>query len=194
MSTPATASPSQIDRYAKHFREIKADAEALIESTDHSVLRTPPAPGEWSAVQCLDHLNTAGWLLLARMERQINDAQENGPFGEEPFRYGFVSRTFIRLMNPESRLSIPAPPSYEPEMQDTLEPHAVATEFLQLQDDLLACIERSRGLDLRRVRVPSPALPIVSLSLGAWYEATIAHEKRHLSQARKAVSRVQTEG
>lgn len=193
MPTPATAPPSQIDEYANRFREIKTDAEALINNTDDSTLRTPPAPGEWSAVQCLDHLNTAGWLLLARIERQINDAQENGPYGEEPFQYGFVSRMFIRLMNPESRLSIPAPPSYEPEMKDTLEPHAVATEFLQLQDDLLGCIERSRGLDLRRVRVPSPALPIVSLSLGAWYEATIAHEKRHLTQARNAVARVQQE-
>lgn len=189
MPTPATAS-SQIDEYIRGFREIKSDAKELVEETDDRVLCQQPGPGEWSAAQWLDHLNTAGWLLLTRMERQINDAQENGPFGEEPFRYGFISRTFVRLMDPESSVSIPAPPSYEP-ADHALEPHAVATEFIQLQDDFIHCVESSRGLDLRRVRVPSPALPIFSISLGAWYEATIAHENRHLTQARKAIDRIE---
>lgn len=189
MPSPATAS-SQIDDYIRGFREVKADAKQLVDETDDRVLRQQPASGEWSAVQCLDHLNTAGWLLLTRMERQINDAQENGPFGGEPFQYGFISRTFVRLMDPESSVSIPAPPSYEP-ADHSLEPHAVATEFIQLQDDFIRCVESSRGLDLRRVRVPSPALPIVSISLGAWYEATIAHENRHLTQARNAISRIE---
>ena len=191
MPTPATAS-SQIDGYIRGFREVKTDAKRLVDETDDTVLCRQPAPGEWSAVQCLDHLNTAGWLLLTRMERQMNDAQENGPFGEEPFEYGFVSRTFVRLMDPESSVSIPAPSSYEPSDDDTLDPHAVTTEFLQLQDDLISCVEQSKGLDLRRVRVPSPALPIVSISLGAWYEATIAHENRHLVQARNAISRIES--
>lgn len=190
MPTPATAS-SQIDGYIQGFRGVKADAKHLVDQTDDHVLVQQPAPGEWSAAQCLDHLNIAGWLLLARMERQINDAQENGPYGEEPFEYGFISRTFVRLMDPESPVSIPAPPSYKPSDDGTLDPHTATKEFVQLQDDFIHCIEDSKGLDLRRVRVPSPALPIVSISLGAWYEATIAHENRHLTQARNAISRIE---
>jgi hypothetical protein len=42
--------------------------------------------------------------------------------------------------------------------------------------------------------VASPALPILSISLGAWYEATIAHEQRHLKQARDAVEHVRAGG
>ncbi|PEN14315.1 hypothetical protein CRI94_04560 [Longibacter salinarum] len=186
MPSPDIASP-QIERYLQGFRDIKSNAEALVHGTDDEILNTPPAPDAWSAIQCFDHLNTAGWLLLARMERSINDAEENGPYGEGPFEYGFVSRMMIRLMQPSSRLSIPAPASYAPDAHNTLEPHAVTTEFLQLQDDLIHCCERSTGLDLRNVRVASPAVPIVSISLGAWYEATIAHEERHLAQARNAV-------
>jgi len=193
MPSSGTAAPP-IQPYLTGFQTIKRDAEALIHSAEEDVLNTAPAPDAWSAVQCLDHLNTAGWLLLTRMERRINDAKENGPFGEGPFRYGFVSRIMIRLMQPSSRLSIPAPPSYEPDARSTLDPHAVTTEFLQLQDDFIACCQRSEGLDLRNVRVASPALPILSISLGAWYEATIAHEQRHLKQARDAVERVRVGG
>ncbi|HHP7239567.1 DinB family protein [Longibacter sp.] len=193
MPSPGTTAPA-IQPYLTGFQTIKRDAEALIHSAEDDVLNTAPAPDAWSAIQCLDHLNTAGWLLLTRMERRINDAEENGPFGQGPFRYGFVSRIMIRLMQPSSILSIPAPSSYTPDARHTLETNAVATEFLQLQDDFIACCERSEGLDLRKVRVASPAMPILSISLGAWYEATIAHEQRHLKQARDAVERVRAGG
>lgn len=186
MSVSDTAS-TQIERYARGFREIKSRAEELVASHSDDALNTPPAPDAWTAVQCLDHLNTAGWLLLTRIERQINHAEEQGIVGNGPFRYGFVSRTMIRLMQPTSSVSIPAPPSFMPDAPSTLDPHAVATEFVQLQDDFIRCCQRSKGLDLRRIRVPSPALPILSISLGAWYEATIAHEQRHLKQAEEAV-------
>lgn len=190
MPSPTTASSSQIERYAQDFRAIRNEAQSLAEGVPDEVLLRPPEPGRWSAAQCLDHLNTAGWLLLARMERQINDAKEHGPFGEGPFRYGFVSRTMIWLMQPTSNVPIPAPTSYKPDAPSTLQAHAVVTEFLQLQDDLVDCVQRSKGLDLRRVRVPSPAAPILTISLGAWYEATIAHERRHLAQAEAAVAAV----
>lgn len=184
---------NQLEEYARDFKALKSEAETLVADAGEAELNQAPASGAWTAVQCLAHLNTAGWLLLARMERQIDEARENGPYGDPPFTYGFVSRTFVRMMQPDSTLSIPSPPSYKPDPPYTLTSGAVTEEFLQLQDDLLACVEQSEGLDLRRVRVPSPALPILSISLGAWYEATIAHERRHLAQARRAVEAVQAE-
>jgi hypothetical protein len=184
---------NQLEEYAREFQALKSDAETLVAEAGEAELNQAPASGAWTAVQCLAHLNTAGWLLLTRLERQINDARENGPYGEPPFTYGFVSRTFVKMMRPDSSLSIPSPPSYRPDPPYTLTSEAVVEEFLQLQDDLLACVEQSEGLDLRRVRVPSPALPILSISLGAWYEATIAHERRHLAQARRAVETVQAQ-
>ncbi len=190
MPSSTTASSSQIEQYANRFRSVRAEAQSLVAGVSDEVLLRPPEPGRWSAAQCFDHLNTVGWLLLSRMERQINDAQEHGPFGEEPFRYGFVSRTMIWLMQPTSNVPIPAPSSYTPDAPFTLQAHTVVTEFLQLQDDLVDCVHRSKGLDLRRVRVPSPAAPILTISLGAWYEATIAHERRHLAQAESAVAAV----
>lgn len=184
---------NQLEQYTRDFEALKSEAETLVAEAGEAELNQAPASGAWTAVQCLAHLNTAGWLLLTRLERQISDAHENGPYGEPPFTYGFASRTFVKMMQPDSSLSIPSPPSYRPDPPYTLTSGAVVDEFLQLQDDLLTCVDRSEGLDLRRVRVPSPALPIFSISLGAWYEATIAHERRHLAQAHRAVESVQAE-
>ena len=61
----------------------------------------------------------------------------------------------------------------------------IVTEFMEWQDKLGATIRRADGLDLRRARGRSPALPLIKWSLGALFAITLAHERRHLWQARQ---------
>ena len=189
MSDPDTLS-SQLQRYRQGFLDHKATARLLVENVPDAELTTPPAPDAWSAVQCLDHLNTVGWLLLERMEPVLQDAMQNGPHGTPPFRYGFISRWFVRLMDPDDSFSIPAPSSYEPDEASTLRPSETVQAFLRLQDGFADCIASAEGVDLRAVRVGSPALPLLRISAGAWVEATILHEARHLQQAQAAIDAV----
>lgn len=65
-------------------------------------------------------------------------------------------------------------------------------EFLALQDELAEHVNEAEGIDLRRLRLSSPAIPLLRISLGAWFEATLAHERRHLSQARRVLSTVRS--
>ena len=44
-------------------------------------------------------------------------------------------------------------------------------------------LNSANGLDLERIRVRSPAVPLIKLSLGAAFEIQAAHERRHLLQA-----------
>lgn len=57
------------------------------------------------------------------------------------------------------------------------------SEFSALQSRLVGCVERSDGLDLRRVKVASPVSRLVRVSLGAWFAALIVHEQNHIAQA-----------
>lgn len=180
----------QLDDYRTGFADLKEDATSLFNDVDSDVLTARPDPEQWSAVQCIDHLNTAGWLLLRSMEAAIQTGQAEGPYGEPPFKYGFVSRWFVQVLEPSSGWSFDAPPLFEPDDPNTLYPDEVVGEFLALQDQFSACVVDAEGLDLRRIRLPSPVVPLLRISLGAWFEASLAHEHRHLAQARRTLNTV----
>jgi hypothetical protein len=181
---------SQLDAYRTQFQDIKSDAAALVDGVDAARLRTRPDAETWSAAQLFDHMNTAGWLLLSSMESAIQDGHRQGRYGTPPFEYGFVSRWFIRSMKPSSGWTFTAPSVFEPEAADTLYPSEVLNEFQGLQDQFAQCVVDAEGLDLRGIRVASPAVPLLRISLGAWFEATVAHERRHLAQLQRVLSAV----
>lgn len=174
---------SQLEEYQSDFRTIKTEATRLVEELDEETLRTPPDDDTWSVAQVFDHLNTTVWPLLNELENAIQTGQDNGPYGTPPFEYGVVSRWFIRSMKPSS-WALPAPSVLQPEESNTLYPHETIEEFRGLQDQFANCVESAEGLDLRRIRVGSPVFPLLRISIGAWFEATIAHERRHLAQIR----------
>ena len=180
----------QLTEYREAFLTLKDEARHLVQDVDDEWMTTVPDGNAWSVVQIFDHVNTAGWLLLSEMERVIRRAHENGPYGEPPFRYGFISRWFVRSMKPSSGWTFTAPSAYEPDPPETLYPQEAVQDFLALQDDFASCIPMTEGLHLRRIRLSSPAVPLLRLSLGAWFEATIAHQRRHLSQAEATLARL----
>ncbi|PSQ96379.1 MAG: hypothetical protein BRD55_06850 [Bacteroidetes bacterium SW_9_63_38] len=181
---------AQLEQYQSHFYDVKAEAGALIEDADADRLRTPPDDDTWSVAQVFDHLNTAGWLLLPELETAIRNGHEHGPYGEPPFEYGIVSRWFVRSMQPASGWTFTAPSVFKPSPPETLYPQEALEEFCALQDHLADCVAETDGLDLRRIRVGSPAVPLLRVGLGAWFEATVAHEHRHLDQARTILDAV----
>ena len=182
----------QLEDYQSRFIKLKDDATTLVADVNPATLQARPNPDTWAAVQCIDHLNTAGWLLLRSLEKTIQRAQKKGPFGDPPFEYGFVSRWFVHVMKPSSGWTFDAPSLFEPEAPNTLYPNEAVDEFLALQDELAEHVEATKGLDLRRLRLSSPAIPLLRISLGAWFEATLAHEKRHLEQARDVLQAVRS--
>lgn len=180
----------QLDGYRTGFADLKDEATALVRDVDADTMRRRPTPDLWSAAQCFDHLNTAGWLLLRSVEEAIQQGHAEGPYGEPPFQYGVVSRWFVHVLEPSSGWTFDAPSLFEPDAPETLYPDEVVDEFLALQDQFADYVEAAEGLDLRRIRLGSPAIPLLRVSLGAWFEATLAHERRHLAQARRALQAV----
>lgn len=184
----------QLKNYRFGFRTLEENAAHLVEGVDDEVLLTSPDEGTWSVAQIFDHLNATGKPLLNALQDAIRAGQEKGPYGNPPFEYGIVSRWFIRAMRPSSTWSLPAPPVLQPAKSAQIDPFETLYIFRGLQNQFADCVSEAEGLDLRRIRVPSPSVPIFRVSMGAWFEATIAHEQRHLDQAREVLSAVSVTG
>jgi len=61
----------------------------------------------------------------------------------------------------------------------------VISRFMDWQEQIDIRLQRADGLDLQRAKQRSPILPILTWRLGTFFALTLAHERRHLWQARQ---------
>jgi hypothetical protein len=61
----------------------------------------------------------------------------------------------------------------------------VLRDFSAIRDQLAERVRQADGLDLARVRVTSPVNRMIRLPLGAYFAFILAHDRRHLWQARQ---------
>ena len=85
-----------------------------------------------------------------------------------------------------ARLRASAPKAFQPEPGRSR--HNVMAAFRAYQVQYVDRLRQANGLDLARARVASPALRWVRMPLGSAFAMTLAHERRHLAQARRVLS------
>jgi len=179
---------SEIREYIAQVRAVKADAEALVAGMTDRQFNWREAPGRWSVGQCLDHLNVAVGKTLPRFDSSIEEARARGWMGQGPFTYSRFARWMIGSMEPPAKRRYTTSKIFVPSDAATLRVAEILPEFLRVRDELIARLERSEGLDLKRARVTSPVSRFFRMSLGGYFGFVIAHERRHLWQARQVMA------
>lgn len=162
----------------------RAEARSLCDGLSAEQLLWRPAPGAWGIAECLDHLVRAGSWFVKQAGHGLADARARGLRAEGPFRLSWLDRLAVRVLEPPvRRLRVRAPRGSEPPAD--LDPRAAVRAFDRLQDGLAERLRECDGWDLRRARTRSPWHPAIKLSLGGLLHVTLAHERRHLWQARR---------
>jgi hypothetical protein len=92
-------------------------------------------------------------------------------------------------MEPPPRRRFKTPRSFTPSHGQPVT--ALLPTFLHLQDQFTYLLEQANGLDLARIKIPSPATSLLKFSLGQAFALNAAHERRHLWQARRVRSHPQ---
>lgn len=183
MSSPGDAPRilhAELAEYRRQLRDVRADAEKLVEGLTDSQFNWSPAPGRWSIAECLDHLNN-GWRVLDKLDRKIASATEQGLRGEGPYRHPLLGRLYVRLMEPPPKIRARSPKAYVPKPDQPVS--AVAPRFLELQEKIIERVVAADGLDLGGIRMSSPISRRFRMSLGQWFAFLAAHERRHVWQA-----------
>ena len=162
---------------------IRRDGEAIASGLSDAQFNWQPEPGRWSIGQCLNHLNVGITLVLPAFDQAILEGSAHGKRSPGPFRYGFFSRMIIASMEPPPRFRMKTP------MKNSAgSNHRIATvqpEFARLRDEFAERVRRSDGLDLARIRTISPVNRLIRMPLGAYFHFILAHDRRHLWQARQ---------
>ncbi len=176
----------ELEDYARQIDSVNAEAQALIDSHSPAALMHPAPGGGWSVAECLDHVAVTAEKYIPVLRQALEEGRANGATGQGPFQYGFMARTFLWMLEPPVRMRVKAPTGFAPRPQPDVAAALAAylTQHAELQKVLLL----ADGLDLAAIRVTSPASDKIKFPVGAAIGILTAHARRHLWQARKALS------
>jgi len=178
----------ELEIYKHEFEQIIGDAQELTSGLTEAQFNWRPRAGEWSIEECLAHLTMIDQAQADLLEQSIERARADGVTGAGPFEYPAWERYLLREIEPPVRNPIPAPKRFVPVHGQPVT--GILPTFLHVERRFLAQIERADGLDLRRVKVASPMARLVKFSLGGTLAMAAAHDRRHLTQARKVRERL----
>lgn len=174
---------------AATFDEARDRLRALVAETDPDTFNRKPSPKAWSAGECVVHLNKTSKAYLALLEEAFGPDAPRGAVEGRP-EWGWMARRFIAAVTPGSR-PLPTggpmkPPAAEGDRSD-IDPDRALARFDADTDRWLAICEQTEGLDLQRIKIRSPFLPVVKFPAAVFVEAMGQHALRHVGQAERAV-------
>lgn len=163
------------------FSAIEDDATRLLEGVSDAQFNWRPAPGQWSIGECLAHLNVVDGADLDPLARAVIDARAKGLTATGPFRYSRLAAWFVTKMEPPAKMKVKAPALYQPRPDQSAS--TVIAEFQRIHARLGEIVAMADGLDLARVKVPTPIAQWIRFSLTPRLRLLAAHDRRHLWQA-----------
>ena len=157
------------------------EAIRVFQNLDDAILLRPSVSGGWSIAQCLEHLNSYGYYYLPRIQQALERSAGND---SGDFKSTWLGNYFARLMDPSSgKKKFKAFKDHIPSAH--LEAPKVVAEFIRQQELLLHYLRQARSVNLDSPRIPISIFQWIKLKPGDVFQFVIAHDERHLQQARR---------
>jgi hypothetical protein len=179
----------QLAALARELDAATAHARGLVQAHTLDVLAERPAPGRWSAIECLTHLTRTAAIYEPLLEQTVDAARAHGLRGAGPYRMDLPGRFLRWLLEPPVRVRTRTFAAAEP--VDAGMPSEVLPRFVAAQSTLLFQLRAADGVALDRVTIVSPFDRRLRYNLYSCFAIIAAHERRHLWQAERAAAQVE---
>ncbi len=160
------------------------DSVKIFQNLSAEQLLKPAANGGWSIAQCLWHLNSYGDYYLPKIKAGLTKNHQANPY----FKSTWLGSYFTRMMKPSAQMKkFKALKDHVPPLE--MDAHKIVAEFIQQQEFFLRFLKQARQTDMNKIRIPISILRWVKLKLGDVFQFIVAHNERHLQQAKKIIDR-----
>jgi uncharacterized damage-inducible protein DinB len=174
------------------LNELTEDVSRLIEAAeffkqaDKSKLVYQVDKAKWSVVQCLEHLNAYGRIYLPAIEKKMEEKTDTHIAW---FNSGYWGEKFTKSMKPTNVFEIKNKMKGLKKFSfpNSLNVDTVLNEFHEQQLKLQALLKAARERDLNQNHIPITLTKLVKLRLGDAFRFLVAHEQRHMIQARNTL-------
>jgi hypothetical protein len=171
----------ELDEFRRQFEELSDGAVELAGTLTDEQYNWRPSQHAWSIGECIEHLNATARQYLPALDEGIADAIRRGVYGEGPFRYVWLGRLFVKVVEPPPRIRFRAARALVPPPRRPRQESVAAFRAYQVQ--YVDRLRQANGLDLARAYVKAPGSNWIRIQLGVGLLVTVAHERRHLYQA-----------
>jgi hypothetical protein len=174
-----------LNELAEDVKRVKESAE-FFNSVDKTKMVYCPAKGKWSAVQVLEHLNAYNRHYLPLIEKELSVVSYDT---NSWFSSGYWGEKFTKMMKPSNVYEVKNKMKTSKKMSfpNSLNVDTVLKEFLAGQDKLLQLLQMAKGKDLAKIHIPLTITKLIKFKLGDTFRFLIAHEQRHIIQARNTI-------
>ena len=176
----------QVEELEGGFESSTTAAARLFAEHPADALTLRPEEGSWSAAECMAHLSLTAAASVPLLEEAVVDLRARGLVSDAPDRMDWLGRLLRWTLEPPPRLRTGTAAPFEPRGAEPLD--EVLPEFRRQQSRLVAVLRSAEGLDLSARKVVSPFNSRVRYNAYAMFRILETHERRHLWQAKRAVS------
>jgi hypothetical protein len=163
-------------------REVQATFGGLI---DHQ-LNWRPGLNRWSVAQCFVHLLMTNELMFRASEDALKGTAPASLWRRLPFLPRIFGPMLIRSQSPTSARKFVASPNAQPATSDI--PADVVHRFVDQQRHAVSLVERLDEPSAARAIMTSPFAKVVTYSVLDGWRLVVAHDRRHMEQARRVMS------
>lgn len=159
-------------------------ADALLQQNTGQLNREP-APGKWSALQCMAHLNSYASHYLPAFEKAIERSLKKNKVFTNEIHSTWLGKKCIQsvLVTNTKKMKAPSRHNHRGKVFEK----TVIETFLGHQQRLLQVLEKAAGINLARTHTRIEIMPLLRLHLGDFLQFFVYHQARHLAQAERAL-------
>lgn len=172
--------PVLIDVARKVPAEVRAEFGAL--RTDQ--LNWKPAADKWSVGQCFDHLLTSNSEYFPIFDRVLQGQKTSNTIWESlPGLPRFWGQMLIKSVSPDTARKQKAPKIFAPATSAV--DAGIIPRFIDQQERVIGYLNTITDVDADRIIITSPVARVITYSLLDACRVIVAHEQRHILQARR---------
>lgn len=145
-----------------------------------------PDEARWGVAQCFDHLVTANRLMLQSAAAALDESQPRTVWQRLPVLPGMFGRLMIRSLTPTATRKLRAPMSARPAFSEL--PGDIVRRFADQQREAAAWMAEVGEGRAERTIMASPFLRVITYSVLDACRLMVAHDQRHIEQARRVTT------
>jgi hypothetical protein len=171
----------ELSELAEQFENSKKELTEILAGLSEEIFNRRPPAGGWSIAECADHLVVTGKDYTKQIENGLKKIEQKRYFLKGPYKLSWLGKSFIKSVEPPVKRKFKNPARWTPDSNHSIK--ELSDEYTALQDRYIDLLKRSKGLDIMRVKLPSPATSLLRFSIYEMFHVNAAHQRRHLWQA-----------
>lgn len=161
---------------------------SLLNNLPEDKLIWRPNENAWNIVECIEHLNLYGEFYINEIELAVlNTKFQNTTM----FKSGWIGNYFAKSMLPKEKVNKMKTFKNKNPLKRSLNKQKVFNAFIHQQEKLIVLLNKSKNVNLNRVKVKTTISSLIKLNLGDTFQFVINHNIRHLKQIEQIQKQLQ---